>query len=84
MDKLFKLLNIGKMVHVSKTENGRMLICVGTNGVKIFDLEYSNREFIPATSYNDSKVFAHTRYEHEEWNPDTVYEIYRAYVKSQK
>lgn len=81
MDKLFELLNIGKMVHVSKTENGRLLICVGTNGVKIFDLEFSNHEFIPCESAIDSNVFAHVRFEHEDWHTDTAYEIYRAYTK---
>lgn len=79
MNKLFELLNIGKMVHVSKTENGRLLICVGTNGVKVFDLEYTNCEFIPAQSFIDSKVFAHVRYDQEEWQADTVHEIYKSW-----
>lgn len=81
MEKLFEMLNIGDYVSVSKTENGRLLICVGTRGVMVFDLEYTNCGVIPSDSVIDKNGFAHVRYEHGDWQADTIRAIYRTYTK---
>ena len=54
MNKLFKMLGIGDEVSVSITKNEKLLICVGTNGVKVFDLSDADEEFVPAVEFYDA------------------------------
>lgn len=81
MDKLFKMLGIGDMVSVSMTKGEKLLICVGTNGVKIFDLSDADGEFVPAVEFYDAGTMVNVLEKEENWQGDTVASIIRTYLK---